>query len=112
MSFLQQMITICLAAVTNFMTRWLPFALFTNPKKAGQVVNPFIKGLGNFLPPAIMGMLVIYCYRNINFLAGNHGLPELIAGLITVIIHLWRRSMFLSLIIGTLAYVFLINLVY
>lgn len=112
MTFLQRVVTIGIAAITNFITRWLPFRIFANEKNGKQALSPFIKGLGEFLPAAIMGMLVVYCYRNTNFLSGNHGLPEFIAGFVTVAIHLWRRSMFLSLIIGTAAYIILINWVF
>lgn len=112
MSLLKQVVTIAIAAVANFITRWLPFVIFTSNKKEQKELSPFIKGLGAFLPAAIMGMLVVYCYRNVNFLAGNHGLPDLLAGLITVVIHLWRRSMFLSLIVGTVSYIILINYVF
>jgi branched-subunit amino acid transport protein AzlD len=112
MTVLQRVITIAIAAVTNFITRWLPFKLFVNDKNGKQGLSPFIKGLGQFLPAAIMGMLVVYCYRNINFVSGNHGLPEIIAGIATVLIHLWRRSMFLSLILGTVVYIALINWVF
>lgn len=112
MSLLKQVVTIAIAAVANFITRWLPFAIFTSNKKEQEELSPFIKGLGAFLPAAIMGMLVVYCYRNVNFLAGNHGLPDLLAGLITVVIHLWQRSMFLSLIVGTVSYIILINYVF
>lgn len=109
MSLLQQVLTIGIAAVTNFLTRWLPFALFSNSKGDRQNVAPFIKGLGDFLPPAIMLMLVVYCYRNLNLYNLTTSLPEILAGIITVGIHLWRRSMFLSLILGTLSYILLIN---
>ena len=110
---MQQVITVAIAAVTNFITRWLPFRLFTKNNKGEQEeLAPFVKGLGDFLPPAIMGMLVVYCYRNINLLTGNHGLPDLIAGAITVVVHLWRRSMFLSLTVGTVSYIVLINYVF
>ncbi|HJE26664.1 branched-chain amino acid transporter permease [Limosilactobacillus pontis] len=112
MTIVQQVITIAIAAVTNFITRWLPFKLFTSGKDDRDEPSPFIKGLGAFLPPAIMGMLVVYCYRNINLLSGDHGLPDLIAGLITVAIHLWRRSMFLSLIVGTVSYIVLVNFIF
>ena len=80
MTIIQQVITIAIAAVTNFITRWLPFRLFTSGKDEQDELSPFIKGIGAFLPAAIMGMLVVYCYRNINLLSGNHGLPDLIAG--------------------------------
>ncbi|WP_076459713.1 branched-chain amino acid transporter permease [Limosilactobacillus caccae] len=109
MSLLQQIITIAIAAGTNFLTRWLPFRLFAGKDKE---VAPFIQGLGKFLPAAIMGMLVIYCYRNIDFISSPHGLPEIIAGLFTVGIHVWRRSMFLSLIGGTICYILLVNFVF
>ncbi|HJA27837.1 MAG TPA: AzlD domain-containing protein [Candidatus Limosilactobacillus intestinigallinarum] len=112
MTIIQQVITIAIAAVTNFITRWLPFRLFTSGKDEQDELSPFIKGIGAFLPAAIMGMLVVYCYRNINLLSGNHGLPDLIAGLITVVIHLWRQSMFLSLIVGTVSYIILINFIF
>lgn len=111
MTIVQQVITITIAAVTNFITRWLPFKLFTSGKDDRDESSPFIN-LGAFLPPAIMGMLVVYCYRNINLLSGDHGLPDLIAGLITVAIHLWRRSMFLSLIVGTVSYIVLVNFIF
>ncbi|MCH3922737.1 branched-chain amino acid transporter permease [Limosilactobacillus sp.] len=112
MMFWQRVVTIGIAAVTNFLTRYLPFRLFTSSKDEEDELSPFIKGLGEFLPAAIMSMLVVYCYRNINLLGGNHGLPDLIAGLITVLVHLWRRSMFLSLIVGTVSYILLINFVF
>lgn len=110
MSFLERLITIGIAAITNFITRWLPFRLFA--KDDNEKLSPFIYGLGAFLPAAIMGMLVVYCYRNINFFTGDHGLPDIIAGIITVIIHLWRRSMFLSLIVGTVSYIILVNWIF
>lgn len=110
MTVLEQVISIAIAAVTNFLTRFLPFVIFTS--KDDAKVSPFIDGLGKFLPAAIMGMLAVYCFRNVNFMAGNHGLPDIIAGVITVVIHLWRRSMFLSLIVGTVTYICLVNFVF
>lgn len=112
MGIIQQIITIALAAVTNFITRWMPFRLFTHGKTDQRELAPFIKGLGEFLPPAIMAMLVVYCYRNISFAHLSQGLPEILAGVITVAIHLWQRKMFLSLAVGTLSYILLINFVF
>ena len=99
MSVIQQLVTIALAAVTNFITRWLPFQLFTHSKDDRQ-------------EPAIMTMLVVYCYRNLNFVHLNQSLPELLAGLVTVGVHLWQRKMFLSLTLGTLCYILLVNFVF
>lgn len=114
MSLLQQIISIAIAAVANFLTRATPFFVFDHDHgdRRSDDISPFIEGLGKFLPPAIMGMLVVYCFRNVNFLAGTHGLPEVIATVITILIHLWRRSMCLSLLVGTVSYILLVNLIF
>lgn len=112
MSIVQRLISIAIAALANFATRVTPFLLFDRSADDKQELNPFIEGLGEFLPPAIMGMLVVYCYRNVNFVSGNHGLPDLLAGIVTILVHLWRRNMFLSLITGTVIYILLIDFVF
>lgn len=109
MNVVERIITIAIASVTNFLTRFLPFAVFNDQKTKA---TPFIDGLGKFLPPAIMAMLVVYCFRNVNFLAQPYGLPELLAGVITVAVHLWRKNMFLSLFAGTVSYILLLNFVF
>lgn len=112
MTVIQQVISIAMAALANFFTRLAPFLIFDHSKNGKDQLNPFIEGLGKFLPPAIMGMLVVYCFRNVNFLAGTHGLPELIASAITVLVHLWRRNMSLSLLLGTVSYIILVNFIF
>lgn len=107
MNLWQKLVTIAIAAATNFGLRYLPFGFFK-----GNRVTPFIKGLGNFLPPAIMSMLVVYCFRNVNWLGASHGLPEVIAGLVTAGLHLWRGQIFLSLLGGTACYILLINFIF
>ncbi|MDC2843117.1 branched-chain amino acid transporter permease [Limosilactobacillus mucosae] len=85
---------------------------FWFPTIMAAATPDFVTGLGRFLPAAIMGMLVVYCYRNVNWLGGTHGLPEVIAGVVTVIVHLWKHSLFLTLIVGTLCYMLLINFIF
>ncbi|EHS85011.1 Branched-chain amino acid transporter azlD [Limosilactobacillus gastricus PS3] len=109
MTLIQQLATILIAAVANMTTRIVPFKLF---RDQNGHVSPYIDGLGKFLPPAIMAMLVVYCYRSVNWLGASHGLPDLIAGIVTVIVHLIWRSLFTSLILGTVAYIVLINFVF
>ena len=57
-------------------------------------------------------MLVIYCLKNVSFLSGNHGLPELIAIAVTVGLHLWKRQMLLSIAGGTICYMLLLRFVF
>ena len=62
-------------AGTIFFTRLIPFLFF--PK--GKEIPPIIRYLGRVLPPAVIGMLVIYCLKNVSVLAVPFGLPEFIA---------------------------------
>lgn len=106
MTLVQRLATIALAAVANFLTRLLPFALF---KRSDKTPPRFIRALGDFLPGAIMAMLVVYCFREVNWTGPTHGLPETLAGLATVLIHLKWRQLFVSLIAGTLIYMLLLT---
>ena len=112
MTVVQQVISIAIAAVANFFTRVVPFLVFGRQRNGKEELSPFIEGLGNFLPPAIMGMLVVYCFRNVHLLSGNFGLPEIIASIITILVHLRKRSMCLSLLVGTISYIILVNFVF
>ena len=57
-------------------------------------------------------MLVVYCLRHVSLLQGSHGLPELIAILLTVGLHLWKRQMLLSIAGGTVCYMLLIQFIF
>ena len=61
---------------------------------------------------AAMGLLVIYSYKDVNLLGGSHGLPELIATLVVVGLHLWKRQMLLSIAGGTVLYMLLLQFVF
>ena len=79
----------------------------------GESKTPtFIQYIGKFLPSAVFGMLVIYCLKNVSFLSGNHGLPELLAIAITVGLHLWKRQMLFSISGGTICYMLLLRFVF
>lgn len=100
MSLYQQIITIAIAAVTTMMTRFLPFLIFNGSRK----LPPYFVKMGKFLPAAIMGVLVIYCYRNLHFNNLSKAGIEIGAGIITAIIHLWKNNMPLSIVVGTGSY--------
>ena len=108
MTILQQAITILLCALGTLLTRFLPFLVF-NPKKA---TPQYIQYLGAALPGAIFAMLVVYCLRNVNVLQFSYGLPELIAIAATVALHLWKRQMLLSIALGTICYMLLVQFVF
>ena len=102
--------TIGLIAVMSLVTmalRFLPFLLFGGSKK----VPAFVSYLGRVLPYAIMGMLVVYCLKDVSFVSGTFGAPELMAIALTAGLHLWRGQMLLSIAGGTVCYMLLIQLV-
>lgn len=108
MSISQQIITITLCVVGTMTTRFLPFLVFSSKKPTPK----YIQYLGNALPSAIFGMLVIYCLKNVNIVAGSHGIPELISILVTVVLHKWKRQILLSIAGGTVCYMLLVQLVF
>lgn len=96
MSFL----IIFLVALTTFITRATPFVLF--PK--GKTIPPVIQYLGKTLTPAIIGMLVVYCLKGTHIIEAPHGVPELIASVTVVVLHVWKRNNLLSIGVGTVLY--------
>lgn len=106
MTLTQKIITIAVVMAGTVLTRFLPFAVFP----AGRKTPPFVRYLGNVLPSAVLGMLVIYCYKGLDITAGSHGIPELVSGLVVVLLQKWRKNMFLSIVLGTALYMILIRL--
>ena len=94
-----------MSAVTVLL-RALPFLVFR------KKVPAYVSYLGRVLPPAIIGMLVIYCLKDTAVTAAPFGAPELIAGALVVILQAWKRSTLLSILSGTAVYMLLIQLVF
>lgn len=90
------------------MTRFLPFLLFPADKPTPK----YVQYLGKVLPAAVFGLLVIYCLKDVNIFIGSHGIPELIAIGVIVLLHLWKKQMLLSIAGGTICYMLLVQLVF
>ncbi len=101
-------IMIAVIAVITAFLRFLPFIIFRSNKRPPE----FILWLGRVLPYAIMGMLVVYCLKGINILSAPYGLPELIACIIVVLLHIWRRNSALSIGAGTVIYMVLVQFIF
>lgn len=108
MTLMQKIITIAICAFATMTTRFLPFLIF----REGKPTPKYIQYLGKGLPAAIFGMLVVYCLKNVDILGGSHGLPELIAIIVTVALHLWKRQMLISIAGGTVCYMMLVQLAF
>ena len=108
MTKLEMLLTVLAVALGTQITRWLPFLLCPEDRQPPAVVRQ----LGQLLPPAVMGLLVVYCLKNVDMLEGNRGLPELIAILVTGALHVWKRQMLLSIAGGTVCYMLLVRFVF
>jgi len=108
MTLSEQIITIAMGALGVHFCRIMPFWLFP----ANRPIPEYIRYLGKVLPAAMFGMLVIYVYKNVDLFQGHHGLPDFIAGAVTLFLHLWKKNMFLSMAVGTILYMFLVQQVF
>lgn len=101
-------ILIAVMSLVTILLRFLPFWIFGNHRQT----PPLISYLGQVLPYAIMGMLVVYCLKGANLLAAPYALPELLSCAAVVLLHLWKRNTLLSIGAGTVCYMVLIQLVF
>lgn len=108
MSLTEKIITIIMVVAGTMLTRFLPFLVFSG----GRRTPTFVKYLGKVLPTAALAMLFVYCFKNIEFLTGAHGLPELISVVAITVLHLWKRNLLLSISAGTVLYMILVQIVF
>ena len=102
----QRIITIAVIVLGTVLTRAIAFIAFPS----GRKTPVYVRYLGRVLPAAALGMLAIYCLKDVNLLAGTHGIPELVSLAVVAGLHLWRKNMFLSIAAGTACYMLLVNL--
>lgn len=107
MTLAEQIITIALMAIAVMTTRFLPFALFQ-----GRKTPKYVQYLGTVLPAAVFGLLVVYCLKNVDITTGYHGVPELIGIIVTIVLHVWKRQMMLSIAGGTITYMILVQMIF
>ncbi|MFK7873035.1 MAG: branched-chain amino acid transporter permease [Oligoflexales bacterium] len=88
----------------NFVLRAFPFIF-----RDALVSNPIFTYLGSYLPPAIMLILVAFCFKDVEFVKYPFGIPEMLAVIIVAGLHLWKRQSLLSIGFGTAFYIFMVN---
>jgi len=105
---IQIIIMILAVALGTIFTRFTPFILFPEDKKPPEVITY----LGKVLPPAMMGLLCIYCLKGVSFTSGSHGIPEAAAIIAIVILPKWKNNVLLSIAGGTAIYMMLVQMVF
>lgn len=108
MGIAEQAIAIDLAAAGTIFTRALPFVAFGGKRQMPR----WLEELGDALTGAIFALLAIYRFKDVDFLAGTHGAPELLAAAAVVGLHLWKHSMLISVAGGTILYMIIVQCVF
>ncbi len=101
-------LTIAVIALVTIGLRFLPFLIFGENRKT----PPVIAYLGQVLPYAIMGMLVVYCLKDVRLTAAPFGIPQAIGCAVVALLHIWKRNTLLSIGGGTLCYMLLVQFVF
>lgn len=108
MSVMQSIITIAAVVAGTMLTRFIPFLVFPERKQTPKS----IEYLGTILPFAMTGLLVVYSLKDTVLTAWPYGIPQAIAVILVVIVHRWKHNMMLSLAVGTITYMILIQTVF
>lgn len=95
------------ALLGTMVTWFLPFLIFPEGKEPPE----FIQYLGKVLPYAVIGLLVIYCLKDVPG-SGTYGIPEFLAIVFIVLLHRWKKSILLSIGGGTVFYMLLVQFVF
>ena len=101
-------VLIGVCALITAALRFIPFFVFGGKRKTPA----FITYLGKVLPFAIMGMLVVFCLKNVSVTAYPYGIPELLGVLTVAGLHIWKRNTLLSIVAGTVVYILLVNFIF
>lgn len=104
----QALLILLVIGVVNLLLRFLPDLVFSGKRKTPR----YLLVLGEVLPHAVMGMLIVYCLRNVTVTAYPYGLPELIACVLTAALHFWKQNSLLSIGCGVAAYMLLVQVVF
>ncbi len=101
------LVLIAIMAGVTAALRFLPFIIFRNGK-----IPKALLYLGDVLPGAIIGMLVVYCFKATPVIDYPHAMPELIAAAAVVGLYIWKKNVLISVGIGTVLYMILIQVVF
>ncbi len=99
---------VAVIALVTAALRFLPFVLFSDRRKTPKLIEK----LSGSLPFAIMGMLVVYCLKDIQFTSVSGWLPALIGCAVVGVLYVLKRNTLLSIICGTVCYMVLVQMVF
>lgn len=97
-------ISIIIIALVTVLTRAFPFLLFSNEHKRPAKIIVY---LGDYLPPAIICSILVYCLKDISLVQYPFGAREIISVTVVALLHFYKSNTMLSICVGTLLYMLL-----
>ena len=102
------LLIVAVMAVFTALTRFLPFLAFPEGRKRPKVITY----LGTVLPYALIGMLVVYCFKSVSVFAYPYCIPKLLAVVLVAALHIWKRNTLISVFGGVIFYMVLVQCVF
>ena len=107
--FLYSVSIITAVAVTSYFLRAFHFLVLNKKNKA---VEKYMMYLGKVLPPAVIGILIIFCLKDTSIVNSPYGIPEMLAVAVVVLLHVWKRNSLISILGGTVFYMYLVQKIF
>lgn len=104
----QAIIIIAVMGLMTLATRIVPVLIFGR----GEKVPDYIMYLGKVVPYTAMGLLIVYCLKDVPVLEAPHALPEIISLAVVTLTYLWKRNTIFSVVTGTVLYMLLVQMVF
>ena len=101
-------LSVAVIALTTALLRFLPFLIWKGEKQTPRIIEK----LGRMLPYAIMGMLVVYCLKDMSFGSASGFMPSVAACLVVGILYVWKRNTLISILAGTVSYMVLVQMIF
>ncbi|MGN1101352.1 MAG: branched-chain amino acid transporter permease [Huintestinicola sp.] len=108
MTDMNTLLIVAVIALVTAAIRFFPFIVWNKNRKVPEIIEK----LGKILPYAVMGMLVVYCLKDVSFTELSGFVPELIAGFIVVASYIWKKNTLISIVAGTVCYMLLVQFVF
>ena len=99
-----QIKVLVITSVVTVIIRALPFLLGSKLTK-----SRFLQKFSDVLTPALIGMLVVYCLKDVSF-HNNTGIASAVGVTLCVLTYIWKRNTLVSIILPTVVYMLLLNL--
>ena len=101
-------LAVAVISLVTALLRFLPFLIWGQNKKTPKIIEK----LGRTLPYAIMGMLVVYCLKDISFNSIQGFLPTIISSLVVIVSYILKRNTLISIVLGTVCNIILLQFVF